>query len=292
LRTRILFATNGARPARDAGELLRHVADPEAVEVTVNVCDSVEFAFAEDPWTIGQPRIARLEPKSIAEVEVAAFKAEGFKVESRTGSGVPADQILEAAAEGNYDIVLLGAGSSSWLGNLLLGSTSTKVLHALERSILIVHRFEERSGKLKVLLATDGSKDSELALDTLLKVADPRKVAVTVVSVAEVLPTVPLAPAEPSGTATAPNVAENEARERADRVADRLHEAGFDVATQSTFGSPPKEILKRAADSALVVLGSRGMGAASRLIMGSVSEQVARLAPATLVSRRGPEEPG
>jgi nucleotide-binding universal stress UspA family protein len=290
LKTRTLFATNGARPARDAGILLRRLADPDSVEVTVNVCDSVEFAFAEDPWTMGQERRARLEPKDIAAVEVAAFRGDGFTVDSHIGSGVPADQILEVAREGNYDLTLLGAGSSSWLGNLLLGSTSTKVLHASESSILIVHRFQERSGKQQVLLATDGSEDSELAVATLLKVADPEKVSVTVVSVAEILPTVPILSSDPMVTRNAPNIAENEAQERADRVADRLHRSGFDVETECPFGSPAKEILKRTADAALVVLGSRGLGAAGRLIMGSVSEQVARLAPATLICRKHSEK--
>ena len=291
MTTRILFASNGARPARDAGLLLRRVANPDLVEVTVHVCDSVEFAFAEDPWRMGELRRSRPEPKDLAGIEVAAFQEEGFQVDFRIGSGIPAEQILELVRSGDYAITLLGAGSSSWLGNLLLGSTSTKVLHASERSLLMVHRFIESHGKAKVVLATDGSADSDLAVSTFIEVADPKKVAVKVVSVVELLPIAPVSPTASELGAEVGSAAEKEAQERADRAADQLRDRGFDVATERPFGDPVKQILKRAADAALVVVGSRGLGAAGRLIMGSVSEQLARLAPATLICRK-PDEDG
>lgn len=285
MKTRVLFASNGARPARDAGILLRRLADPALVEVTVNICDSVEFAFAEEPWSLGVERISRLQPAEVAEIEVAAFRTDGFDVEKHIGSGVPAQQILERTKEGNFDIILLGAGSSSWLGNLLLGSTSTKVLHAAEKSVLIVHRFQEGRGKVQVMLATDGSEDAGVAVDVFLGFADPKKAAVKVISVAEFSPAA-------SAISTRSNdkpagYGESAAKEKGETVAARLEERGFDVQTEYPTGEPVKEILKRGKNASLVVVGSRGLGRTGRLVMGSVSDQVARLAPATLISRGG-----
>jgi nucleotide-binding universal stress UspA family protein len=54
----------------------------------------------------------------------------------------------------------------------------------------------------------------------------------------------------------------------------------------SPTGDPVREILQLAKDADLVVCGSSGMGGASRLLLGSVSDQLARLAPATLVCRK------
>lgn len=290
LRMRILFADNGSKPARDAGVLLRRLADPGLVEVTVDVCDSVEFTFPQEPWKFGDEPRPRPQPDEVARTEVALFEAEGFKADQHLGTGVPAEQILELVKAGRYDITMLGAGSSRWLENLLLGSTSTRVLHASPSSVLIVHRFEDPTVKPRVLLATDGSADAEHALTTFLSLADPQKVTVKVLSVADALSwnAPPLLDTLPVSEAL--DVVENLAKDSAQRAGARLEQAGFNVETAYLTGAPVRVILDEAADAHLVVLGSRGLGAASRLVMGSVSDQVARLAPATLVCRR-PREP-
>lgn len=58
----------------------------------------------------------------MAETELAALQADGFEADTSLGSGVPALQILEKIKEGNYDIALLGAGSTRWLDNFLLAA--------------------------------------------------------------------------------------------------------------------------------------------------------------------------
>jgi nucleotide-binding universal stress UspA family protein len=84
---------------------------------------------------------------------------------------------------------------------------------------------------------------------------------------------------------------ESVARESADRAAAMLSVRGFSVETDCPTGEPVRKILELANDADLVVLGSRGLGAASRLVTGSVSDQVARPASATLVCRRHQIEP-
>ena len=287
---RILFADNGSKPARDAGVLLRRLADPGLVEVTVDVCDSVEFTFPQDPWRFGDEPRPRAQPDEVAATEVALFKAEGFEADQHLGTGVPAQQILELVKAGGYDITMLGAGSSRWLENLLLGSTSTRVLHSSPSSVLIVHRFEDPAVKPRVLLATDGSDDAEHAVTTFLRLADPQKVSVKVISVADALPWIAPEPPEVLPVSEAVNVMERLAKQSAERAAARLGEGGFTVEAACLTGAPVRVILDESRDFDLVVVGSRGLGAAGRMVMGSVSEQVARLAPAALVCRR-PREP-
>ncbi len=283
---KVLFASNGAKPAQDAGLLLRRLADPGKISVTVNVCDSVEFAFPQEGWKYGMERKSRPQPSEVIETELANFRSEGFEADSHLGSGVPARQILEMVAEGGYEVVALGAGSTKWVDNLLLGSTSTRVLHSSEVSVLIVHRFDASSDKVRVLLATDRSEDSVYAVEALIGIAEPKNVTVTVVSVADAVPTIQRLIPDGLPSEQVAAFLQDAARKSADLAAEPLREAGFSVDVTCPTGDPVREILHLAKDADLVVCGSSGMGGASRLLLGSVSAHLARLAPATLVCRK------
>jgi nucleotide-binding universal stress UspA family protein len=286
LKTRILLASNGGKPARAAGLLLRRLADVQRVEVTVNVCDSVEFAFPAEPWSYGSERKPRAQPAEVSESEVAAFRAEGFDVDSIVGSGVPAEQIVDQVKAGDYDIAAMGAGSAKWVDNYLLGSTSTRVLHSSEKSVLIVHRFDDVPGRVRVLIATDGSADAGEAVEIFGGLADPKKVTVRVASVADEVPTIARLVPEGLQPSEVAAYLKGAAQKSAQTAAGPLRELGFEVDTVCPAGEPVREILALAKDANLVVCGSRGMGGASRFLLGSVSDQLVRLAPATLVCRR------
>lgn len=286
MRRRILLASNGSKPAREAGLLLRRLADPQQVEVTVNVCDSVEFSFPQDPWRYGKERKPRPTPKEVAEQEVAALQAEGFSAEASVGSGVPAAQILEKIAAERYDVTVMGAGSSRWLDNLLLGSTATRVLHGSGTSVLLVHRLAGPPEGLRVLLASDGSPDSAHAMSVLLGIADRGKVAVTVASVADRYPRLGHLIPKSVPDSEVRGYLESSAEKNAEMAAGALREHGLKVATRCPIGEPVQELLGLAKEADLVVCGSRGMGGASRVLLGSVSNQLARLAPAALICRR------
>lgn len=75
----------------------------------------------------------------------------------------------------------------------------------------------------------------------------------------------------------------------AQRASAEARGAGFTVMEEAVLvGRPGHQLLEEAEDigADLVVIGSRGMGAMSRTLLGSVSDQVARHAPATFVGRR------
>jgi nucleotide-binding universal stress UspA family protein len=80
----------------------------------------------------------------------------------------------------------------------------------------------------------------------------------------------------------------DEGRPVAHRASRLARSAGFDVMEEAVLvGRPGSQLLKEA-DSIgadLIVVGSRGLGALSRTLLGSVSDQVLRHAPATFVGR-------
>lgn len=137
-----------------------------------------------------------------------------------------------------------------------------------------------------ILVAVDGSAAAAKALEEAVDLARSEEARLTLISVAE-LPRwrfsgFPLAVPFPD---------ERQLVREAEKVVERaeaLVPDGVPVSTVVRWGPVAREILKRiqAADHDLVVIGSRGLGPAGSLILGSVSRAVlARSTVPVLVAR-------
>lgn len=141
---------------------------------------------------------------------------------------------------------------------------------------------------MKILIAYDGSPDAEAAIDDLLKAGLPSVGEAAVLTIAEVwLPpsdgiesSVPdhqieelLARHRAKGKALV-GAAEEHAAKAAGRIRAIL--PGWQVAAETTYGSPAWEILDAAEKKGvdLIVVGSQGQSALSRMLMGSISQKV------------------
>ena len=117
----------------------------------------------------------------------------------------------------------------------------------------------------KILLATDGSKDAELAATTAIDLANKTGSELHVVHIVDLVSSVVLDEAD--------------ARELLDALVKRLEDAGS-VSAQAHLseGVPAAEIvaLGEDIDAGLIVVGSRGLGGVRRALMGSVSDAVTR----------------
>jgi nucleotide-binding universal stress UspA family protein len=124
----------------------------------------------------------------------------------------------------------------------------------------------------KIVLATDGSIHAREALKYARELAARDDATVIVV---HAFGSVPGYLGEPmKGDVMARHV--NIGREIADRAAEELREAGVEVETEVLAG-PPAEALLRVAESHkadLIVMGTRGYGALTSLLLGSVSHRV------------------
>jgi nucleotide-binding universal stress UspA family protein len=133
-----------------------------------------------------------------------------------------------------------------------------------------------------ILLATDGSREAELAAATAADLANATNSQLHVIHVGELLPTF-LAQTE-----VEPAHLEREARELLDEQVRRIEEAGGTVEeAHLRLGRADEEIvdLAQSLDVGLIVMGSRGRGRIRRALMGSVSDSVVRHAhsPVTIV---------
>jgi nucleotide-binding universal stress UspA family protein len=134
----------------------------------------------------------------------------------------------------------------------------------------------------RILLATDGSSEAELAATTAVDLAKSTDSELHVVHVGEYLPTI-LAQTEEE-----PAQLDREARELLDEQVRRIEGAeGTVKEAHLRLGRADEEIVD-VADSVgagLIVMGSRGRGRLRRALMGSVSDSVVRHAhcPVTIV---------
>ena len=141
---------------------------------------------------------------------------------------------------------------------------------------------------MKILIAYDGSKDSEAAIDDLSSSGLPASGRAEVISVAEVwMPPIGV----DNNDDASPYVEEvlRESRERGERAvteaemlakfaASRVRTAlpEWDVTSFASYGSPGWEIVARAKeiDADLIVVGAQGQSIISRLVLGSISQRV------------------
>lgn len=136
----------------------------------------------------------------------------------------------------------------------------------------------------KVLLATDGSRDAELALTTAVDLANSTTSELHVVTAAPGSPDAVYASHE-SGFRyetyeEAMTAIKNEAQEILDEQVRRVEQAGGKVAGAHLMtGQRKDQAIVGLADrigAGLIVMGSRGLGGLRRALMGSVSDSVVR----------------
>lgn len=131
----------------------------------------------------------------------------------------------------------------------------------------------------RILLAYDGGEPARKALATAAELAKKFEAVVTVVSVVPVHPgRTPIDPWD-DGLVHAKELKE---------AGDALRELGIEADLLEPSGDPAT-VIERVAekiDADVVVVGSRGLGAMSRILQGSVSEHVATHAAATVIVAR------
>jgi nucleotide-binding universal stress UspA family protein len=283
---KVLYATDGGVPAERALALLKRATDPENAQITV--VSAVRPEVAEKAGSGDAGAAADAVASAAEQLEEA-----GFEADQRLLRGQPGPAILHEIGVGGFEVTVLGAGNRSWLDRLLLGSVSTKVLHASPTSVLIVHRFSDDASPLRVLFGTDGSEDADLALEQITAFLNPATCQIAVLSVAEHLMPQLAFPMPRVGYATSAPTPELEeqwiaaARDTATAAAHKLEGAGFPTEAHAMLGGPASRVLDEARESKadLVVVGSRGLGAIERVAVGSVSDQIVREAPAAFVGR-------
>jgi nucleotide-binding universal stress UspA family protein len=227
----------------------------------------------------------------LAAVEAALGTDAAAKVGRRTPCDVPAQGLL-AAAEG-ADLLVVGARGLGGFRGLLLGSVSQQCLHHAPGPIAIVRAVPPGDRVERIVAGVDGSASSNTALRWALSEGALRGATVRVVHAWEV--PVIFGPVAGGGFPYDTEAVQADAQRFVDELVDAaVADAGTpDVAVERTVtaGGAASAVVDAAEGADLVVIGRRGAGGFSRLLLGSVSENVARHAPCPVVVMPPEREP-
>jgi nucleotide-binding universal stress UspA family protein len=198
--------------------------------------------------------------------------------------GHPRSAILKSATSWKADFVMLGSNDLGPAARLLLGSTAHSVLRRASRSVEIVRPSASgkrlRAAGMKILVATDGSEYSGIALHSVASRPWPKGGEVKVLSVPEPFVPIGVFPYfELKEIENLNSFALREAKKAVDADAKILAKLDAKVSTETPLpqDSPARVIVKEAQEwgAHMIVLGSHGRRGFDRLTMGSVSEHVA-----------------
>lgn len=241
------------------------------------VCHFWEWSSTDQmPLPVDQDQPPRSPAHGTVQAAVERVRAgyPGLQVDGALGYGRPTPSLLEISDQAT--LIVVGARGSGGFPGLLVGSVSAQ-LAAHARCPVAVIRPPTGLGT-HILVGIDGSTPSQQAL--LTGITEARRLGATLLAAhAYRLPPLPAA------YAPNPGVDESAHRDAAEQLLERalstIEGTVPDVKIQRLVqpGPPARVLIDAAADAAALVVGARGLGGFTGLILGSVSQQVLRHAP-------------
>ena len=207
--------------------------------------------------------------------------------------GDPADEILAAARESAFDLVVLGTHGRRGFERWSLGSVTDRVARGLERPMLAVPPHAGTPASVRVLCALDLSDASGEVLVYAAGLAAQLAARLLVLHVAEGSHWYDPWPVSGIDTDAVRRAVTEEAQGRLAALVARHVPAGVPVEARTTFGRAQREIERVARDEAdLIVLGVSSAHGIDRLFFGSTAQHVLRagICPVLLV-RHAPLAP-
>jgi nucleotide-binding universal stress UspA family protein len=281
---KVLAATDGSKYGQWAIEWLAQLSfTTQPVVRVLHVVDvaGLRAPFMIQPVVAGTERYLQEEVKRIENTAKATKRQStellaslGLKGTVTIERGAVADTIVRHAKRG---VALLSIGSRGLdaLDRFMLGSASNHAIHHAACSVLVAKAAPRPVQHL--VLAIDGSPASDKAVKFLLRQINPQpngpQEEPVLVTVVHVMPYFKYPEVREAGRAVV------------QRYTEKLAKAGFQVQEAVRLGKPADEILtvakKHKAD--LIVTGAKGLGALSRVLLGSVSTRVVQHATCSVL---------
>lgn len=201
------------------------------------------------------------------------------RTEILRAKGSVSDSLIDAAYDEKIDLIVAGTRGLGAFRRMILGSVSTSLLNHAKCPVLVVRRRAKSEAQLKrIIVATDGSKNSKDAVDLAISVARAAKAELVIANVVYLPPT-----ASATGASEAIGTLYKDMRKEGERIvseAAKLAEDGGVRATTKIIDnnrSPSWAIIKFSNDGKfdLIVVGTRGLGGVKKALLGSVANALA-----------------
>ena len=213
---------------------------------------------------------SELRSDQLAELDAACDRlaSDSTPIDTMLLEGEPADELIEAARQRSADLVVVGGRGSGGFADLHIGSVAHHLTHHTDRPLAVVPSTGSKPVD-HIVLGCDGSEGSTAAVGVVAELAPALGVGVTAVHAYE--PLVEWVPEYDSRSW------KQQIEERVDEWIAPLREAGIDVSVDVDRDIHPVAALERAVkarQSALSVVGTRGLGGFSGLRLGRVPLQL------------------
>jgi len=271
---KILVAVDGSESSRNALLQAFRLAVEEKCWITVT---SVIPLFTGDLDLTGvkdiHASLARPCEDALREAERLAHEERAL-IKTVCEEGEIYERIVDLADAENCGIIVMGRRGVKKIDRTLVGSVTARVIGHTQRDVLVVPNGTTLGWK-KILIATDGSKYSGIAINKAIDFAKAYGGSLVVLSVVDV-------PAE--YYAEAPAAVEDmvrKAKEYTAAVRKQAEAAGINAETYVGEAEAWEAVVKLAQDQNvnMIVVGSHGRTGLRRLLMGSVTEKVIGHAP-------------
>lgn len=279
LPKRILLSTDGSEDARLAARAAADLSGKAGAELHVlHAWQSVPHPVIDfDSYEEAARRLLQKESEFIA-------RAGGEVTGSRLVMGPPVDAILDLAEEIGADLIVLGSRGHGLLGRLVLGSVSEGVVHHATRPVLVLRGGEDAWPPLRIVVGDDGSEAAKRAAELALSIGALYGAKGILVRAYPELPET-----DPVGRVLDPRMVDDALRRAGRDLHERAEELGRLVGSQPRIeiaaGDPAVALLGEGRDGpgTLLAVGSRGLGLARRLRLGSISTKMLRAAAGPVV---------
>lgn len=269
---RIVVAYDRSPAADEALDtLFRAGLPPDAEALVLSVAEPWPLPVATDGGLhFAGPPLTDLESAE----EAARFAGDrlrrdfpGWSITTRGMTGSISRGILKTSEEWEADLIVVGSRGRSLPGRSQFGSISQQVATSAHCSVRVAReRNVSRNEPIRILLAHDGSSDSDRAFDVLLHRNWPPHTKVWIATAIGVNATVEDDEEEHGRMATLH-----------DNLMTRLHEKGLSGSSIVDAMDPRYTILvnARELDVDCIVMGARGLTPFERTLLGSTSASVA-----------------
>lgn len=301
-KSKILIAYDGSPFSDSALDQLAEVGLGENVEAKVLTLADLwiptvdAFSTPLEGWYSSAYTAAQLhyhdvmvEAKRISDKAATKIRTQfpNWKVTSQTLNDSPAEGILKVAEKWKPTLILMGSQGHSALGRLLLGSVSHKVLSHAHCNVRIAKATTQRSKSSRILVAVDGSKDSGLAIQSILRRTWGPDVQFQVVVVVDYRLSLAQSYQLSNGgkkLLAGQKFQGNLAERVAEQAAYKLASHGLKVGQTILEGNPNQILLEEAQrfKATSIFMGSRGLNSIQRFFLGSVSLSLANHAPCSV----------
>ena len=288
---RLLVATDGSEPAKDAARFAVRVASRfDGAVRAVSVVREPSMWIGTDAYLatagIGSDRAYEYARRISDEAASLATQNGCARVEAMVEIGDPARTIVALAEEYKAHAIVMGRRGTGNASGLFLGSVSTRVSHLSDRRVITVRGRD--ADIARVLVAVDGSEHSMRAVKLACVIAKGFGADLDILHVAAMADLVPLVM---SGVdAREYNEVEDILRQAGGQIVNEAQRIAADLGVEATttieVGDAATRIVGRAADldTDVICIGRRGLGSVAGLLLGSVSHSVAHGADQTVIT--------